>query len=66
MRYQWFDYKMHELNADVLLTAHHLDDQLETIFLPFVFWTGNTQSIRHVLSYGERAIQNMPTIATIS
>ncbi|MGI2236786.1 tRNA lysidine(34) synthetase TilS [Staphylococcus cohnii] len=31
-RYQWFDDMMVELDADVLLTAHHQDDQIETIF----------------------------------
>ncbi|WP_217972549.1 tRNA lysidine(34) synthetase TilS [Staphylococcus xylosus] len=31
-RYRWFDLMMKDLNADVLLTAHHQDDQLETIF----------------------------------
>ncbi|MBF0814712.1 tRNA lysidine(34) synthetase TilS [Staphylococcus sp. mip270_02] len=31
-RYRWFDLMMKNLNADVLLTAHHQDDQLETIF----------------------------------
>lgn len=32
LRYEWFDEMMKQLKADVLLTAHHLDDQLETIF----------------------------------
>ena len=32
LRYAWFDQMMEELEADVLLTAHHLDDQIETIF----------------------------------
>ncbi|ELH1845236.1 tRNA lysidine(34) synthetase TilS [Staphylococcus pseudintermedius] len=32
MRYQWFDTMMHQLGADGLLTAHHEDDQVETIF----------------------------------
>lgn len=32
LRYSWFDKMMEELEADVLLTAHHLDDQIETIF----------------------------------
>ncbi|EJE4551488.1 tRNA lysidine(34) synthetase TilS [Staphylococcus pseudintermedius] len=32
MRYQWFDTMMHRLDADGLLTAHHEDDQVETIF----------------------------------
>ncbi|RIL73111.1 tRNA lysidine(34) synthetase TilS [Staphylococcus devriesei] len=31
-RYEWFDIMMHDLEADVLVTAHHLNDQLETIF----------------------------------
>ncbi len=31
-RYAWFDSMMESLNADVLLTAHHQDDQIETIF----------------------------------
>ncbi|UXR78529.1 MULTISPECIES: tRNA lysidine(34) synthetase TilS [unclassified Staphylococcus] len=32
LRYAWFDEMMHNLQADCLLTAHHQDDQLETIF----------------------------------
>ncbi|MFZ8102210.1 tRNA lysidine(34) synthetase TilS, partial [Staphylococcus arlettae] len=32
LRYSWFDAQMHQLGADVLLTAHHQDDQIETIF----------------------------------
>ncbi len=31
-RYDWFETIIKDINADVLLTAHHLDDQLETIF----------------------------------
>lgn len=31
-RYEWFDYIMKQLGASVLLTAHHRDDQIETIF----------------------------------
>lgn len=31
-RYDWFDFMMKKLKADVLLTAHHQDDQIETIF----------------------------------
>ena len=36
---------MSKINADVLLTAHHLNDQLETIFIAF-YWSINTQFIR--------------------
>lgn len=32
MRYEWFDAMMTQLNADCLLTAHHENDQVETIF----------------------------------
>ncbi|KIX89867.1 tRNA(Ile)-lysidine synthase [Staphylococcus microti] len=32
LRYAWFEKMMHDLHADYLLTAHHQDDQLETIF----------------------------------
>src|SRR5699024_11262550 len=30
-RYQWFDNMMVELDADVLLTAHHQHDQIQTL-----------------------------------
>ncbi|QLK85306.1 tRNA lysidine(34) synthetase TilS [Staphylococcus sp. 17KM0847] len=40
LRYAWFDNMMHDLRADYLLTAHHLDDQLETIF--YRVFTGRT------------------------
>lgn len=39
-RYQWFDSVMQQLNADYLVTAHHQDDQLETIF--YRIFTGRT------------------------
>ncbi|MEK4395063.1 MULTISPECIES: tRNA lysidine(34) synthetase TilS [Mammaliicoccus] len=31
MRYEWFDEMMKQTSSDVLLTAHHMDDQKETI-----------------------------------
>ena len=33
LRYDWFDTQMKSLGGDVLLTAHHQDDQIETIFI---------------------------------
>lgn len=48
-RYQWFDEMMTTLNADVLLTAHHLDDQIETIM--YHLFTG--KSTRHKLGIAE-------------
>lgn len=35
-RYAWFDEMMQQLEADALLTAHHLNDQLETIFIAYL------------------------------
>ena len=32
-RYDWFDFMMKKLKADVLLTAHHQDDLAETLLL---------------------------------
>ena len=32
-RYAWFMTQMAEVDANVLMTAHHQDDQLETIFI---------------------------------
>lgn len=31
-RYLWFEEMMHQLDADVLMTAHHFDDLVETVF----------------------------------
>ncbi|WP_181299917.1 tRNA lysidine(34) synthetase TilS, partial [Staphylococcus pasteuri] len=31
-RYQWFEHMIRKVGGDVLLTDHHFDDQLETIF----------------------------------
>lgn len=52
-RYQWFDEMMLELNADVLLTAHHLDDQIETIF--YRLMTG--RSTRSSLGMSQHALR---------
>ena len=49
LRYQWFDEMMRKINADVLLTAHHLNDQLETIF--YRIFTG--RSTRNSLGMSE-------------
>ncbi|UQW81303.1 tRNA lysidine(34) synthetase TilS [Staphylococcus edaphicus] len=48
-RYQWFDLMMEELNADVLLTAHHQDDQIETIF--YRLMTGRSSRSSLGMSY---------------
>ncbi|HDC9487958.1 TPA: tRNA lysidine(34) synthetase TilS [Staphylococcus aureus] len=48
-RYEWFDEMMNVLEADVLLTAHHLDDQLETI----MYRIFNGKSTRNKLGFDE-------------
>ena len=49
---------MKRLDADVLLTAHHLDDQLETIF--YRLFTG--RSTRSTLGIDVQSIRNHYTI----
>lgn len=58
LRYEWFDEMMKRLDADVLLTAHHLDDQLETIF--YRLFTG--RSTRSTLGIDVQSIRNHYTI----
>lgn len=42
LRYMWFDEIVKENNFDYLLTAHHLDDSLETFLINFSRGTGLT------------------------
>lgn len=37
-RYRWFEDMMHQLKGDVLMTAHHFDDLLETVFYRIFYW----------------------------
>ncbi|MCY1570080.1 tRNA lysidine(34) synthetase TilS [Staphylococcus pettenkoferi] len=48
-RYKWFDQQMRAIAGDVLLTAHHQDDQIETIF--YRLFTG--RSTRNSLGMAE-------------
>lgn len=40
IRYEWFEELMHKNNLDYLLTAHHLDDSIETFFINLDRGTG--------------------------
>lgn len=42
LRYMWFDEILNENGFDYLLTAHHLDDSLETLLINFSRGTGLT------------------------
>ena len=50
-RYEWFDQQMRAIAGDVLLTAHHQDDQIETIF--YRLFTG--RSTRNSLGMADAA-----------
>ena len=40
LRYNWFNDLMNELGFDILVTAHHLNDQLETFLINCIRGTG--------------------------
>ena len=50
LRYQWFGEVIRDLNADVLLTAHHLDDQLETILYRVLSGRSTRSSLECLIS----------------
>lgn len=68
LRYQWFEALMQERKLDYLATAHHADDQLETVLWHFFRGTGinglkgmdacspNQKLIRPLLSFHKDAI----------
>lgn len=68
LRYVWFDQLLQENTLDYLLTAHHLDDSVETFLINFTRGTGlegltgipqqNDNVIRPLLSFTRNEIEN--------
>lgn len=66
LRYEWFEELLKNFNYDFLLTAHHLDDDLETFFINLSRGTGingltgipskNESVIRPLLSFSRKDI----------
>ncbi|WP_026450139.1 tRNA lysidine(34) synthetase TilS [Aequorivita capsosiphonis] len=66
LRYNWFDELLRDFKFDYLLTAHHLDDDLETFFINLSRGTGlngllgipkkNNKIIRPILDFSREEI----------
>lgn len=66
LRYQWFDTLLDENGFDFLLTAHHLDDSVETFLINFTRGTGidgllgipeiNDKTVRPLLIFSREQI----------
>jgi len=71
LRYIWFHQLLEENNLDYILTAHHLDDNLETFLINFSRGTGlegltgipvqNDKIIRPLLNFSREEIQQFAT-----
>ncbi len=67
LRYSWFDELMNEEGMDLLATAHHLNDDLETVLLNLVRGTGfdgligipvsNRNVVRPLLTFSKKEIE---------
>ena len=76
LRYRWFYELMDENGFDYLLTAHHLDDSLETFLINFTRGTGlegltgipqqNGRVIRPLLSFSRQEIEDYAKTNNIS
>lgn len=71
MRYQWFNQLLSEFHYDFLLTAHHLNDNLETMLINQIRGTGisglhgiplsNNKIVRPLMSFTKIEIQEYIT-----
>ena len=76
LRYEWFYELLKKENFDFVLTAHHLDDQLETFLIHFSRGTGlegltgipsqNDKIIRPLLVFSREEIENFANENNIS
>ena len=76
LRYEWFYELLEKENFDFVLTAHHLDDQLETFLINFSRGTGlegltgipsqNDKIIRPLLVFTREEIENFANENNIS
>lgn len=76
LRYDWFEELLEEQQFDFLLTAHHLDDSLETFLINFTRGTGlqgltgipvqNDKIIRPLLCLSRNEIENYAKENTIA
>ena len=48
LRYDWFDGLLSKFNFDYLVTAHHLDDQIETYLINSSRGSGINLSLIHI------------------
>lgn len=75
LRYEWFDEQLSEKKYDYVLTAHHLDDSLETFIINLSRGTGldgltgipalNKKIVRPLLPFTRQEIENYATINKI-
>lgn len=76
LRYIWFDQLLEENKLDYLLTAHHLDDNIETFLINFTRGTGlegltgipqqNGNVVRPLLPFTRKEIENYALAHNIS
>lgn len=69
LRYEWFEQVLTNENYDYILTAHHLDDQVETFLINFTRGTGlegltgipsqNDNIIRPLLPFSREEIESL-------
>lgn len=75
LRYDWFSELLLDKNLDFVLTAHHLDDEIETFLINLTRGTGlegltgipakNDKTIRPLLKFSREQIENFAKVNNI-